>query len=152
MVREIILAGRKPGCSQRAASKSSGRWEGGCEGPPSDSSEYWRARQHPGRVPESRLTDSRDILITLPINNEAFQHFSRPSHSPCNLCRPCRGTALPSLILWPGRRVGAERPPQNPSLLGWCYSSTWALSPHAEYLIFTFLQCSGKEITPRSLN
>lgn len=88
----MILAGRKPGCSQHAPSKSSDRWEGGFKGPPSDSSVYWRARQHPSRVPKSRQTDSRDIPITLPINNEAFQQFSRPSQSPFNLHRPCRST------------------------------------------------------------
>lgn len=118
MVREIILAGRKPGCSQHAPSKSSDRWEGGCEGPPSDSSVYWRARQHPSRVPESQQADSRDVLITLPINNRAFQQFPdlHTALQPAPAMQGHRGTASPAL-----HRI--------PSSLGWCYTSTWALSP-----------------------
>lgn len=145
MVREIILAGRKPGCSQHAASKSSGRWEGGCKGPPSDSSMYWRARQHPSQVPKSQQTDSRDILITLAINNEAPQKFSRPSHSPCNLCWPSRGTVaqhyLLSFYVWAGE-LGLRGHQGIPVRLGDTTLATGLWAPHW-YLIFTLLQCSG---------
>lgn len=41
----LILTGRKPGFSQHAPSKSSGRWGGGCKEVTSDSSVYCRARQ-----------------------------------------------------------------------------------------------------------
>lgn len=132
MVREIIFAGRKPGCSQHAPSKSSGRWEGGCKGPPSDSSVYWRARQHPSRVPESQQTDSRDVLITLPVNNVASQHFSRPSHSPCNLRRPCRGTAAQHYHLsFYGQveELGQRGHHRIPVCLGDATPATWAWSP-----------------------
>lgn len=98
---------------------SSGRWRGGCKGPPSDSGMYWRGRQHPIQVPKSQQTDSRDILIIPSINNKAAQQFFRPSGSPLAkaTCTDHTGADWPSitisLILWPGRWIEAERPPQG---------------------------------------
>lgn len=94
-MKELILAGRKPGCSQHAPSKSNGGWGGGWKGPPSDSSVYWRGRQHGSWASKSQQTDSGDILIIPPRNDEASRHFFKPLRRPrlSNLHLPCRSPA-----------------------------------------------------------
>lgn len=154
MVREIILAGRKPGCSQHAPSKPSDRWEGGFKRPPSDSSVYWRARQHPSRAPESRQAGSGDIPITLPINNEAFQQLSRPSHSSCRLCWPCRGRRHSTTIShFMARQKNWGREATTESQFAWVMLH-WHLGFEPPSLPIWYLLCSsavGRRLLPAAL-
>lgn len=153
MVHEIILAGRKPGCSQHALSKSMTDKEDS-RGPQVTSSVYWRARQHPSQVPESQQTDSRDIPIMLPINNKAFQQFSRLSDSSCSLCQPCRGTEAQHHHLsfyGQAEELGQRGHHLIPMCLGDATPAPGLWAPLIAYLILLCSSAVGGKLCPAAL-